>query len=121
MGLHMRFCLSAQMRIHNVLCCCRPLDCASNQPSTYVPGFVNITVFSDKVETGWGVLTYPGPNNKDIVPVNQELQAPQMGLDGGNASCFTFTQGPQYQVRLALTQLNNSYVPQCPSSNTLAA
>jgi hypothetical protein len=36
----------------------RPVDCTSKQPLNFNPGFVNQTIYGDKVETGWGWFPY---------------------------------------------------------------
>jgi len=34
------------------------VDCASKQPLQFDPGFVNQTIYGDRVETGWGWFPY---------------------------------------------------------------
>lgn len=64
-------------------CTCRPVDCDTKQPfAAYLPGFVNSTIVSDKVETGWGVSSYSTPYGG----VDQQLQ---QKYAGANATCFT--------------------------------
>ncbi len=41
------------------------------------------TIISDRVETGWGVSTYPAKG------IDQRLQQPGAGLGGDSAACFT--------------------------------
>ena len=36
----------------------RPVDCNSKQPLQFSPGFINQTIYGDKVETGWGWFPY---------------------------------------------------------------
>ena len=44
------------VRLTNLLKFClphRPVDCYTHEPLVFVPGFVNSTIYSDQVETGW--------------------------------------------------------------------
>lgn len=61
----------------------RPVDCDTQQPiPTYFPGFVNTSIVSDRVETGWGLSSWKG--------ATQALQVPNLGdAAGANATCFT--------------------------------
>ena len=36
----------------------RPVDCATHQPLAFNPGFVNQTIYGDRVETGWAWFPY---------------------------------------------------------------
>lgn len=36
----------------------RPVDCTSKKPLNFNPGFINQTIYGDKVETGWGWFPY---------------------------------------------------------------
>ena len=36
----------------------RPVDCTTHQPLTFTPGFVNQTIYGDRVETGWAWFPY---------------------------------------------------------------
>ena len=36
----------------------RPVDCATQQPLAFNPGFVNQTIYGDRVETGWAWFPY---------------------------------------------------------------
>lgn len=36
----------------------RPVDCTTKQPLQFDPGFVNQTIYGDRVETGWGWFPY---------------------------------------------------------------
>ncbi len=77
---------------------CRAVDCRSQQPfqdNAYLPGFVNTTIVSDQIETGWGISNYP----KDV---DQQLQfsGQSVGYDvgydvGHNATCFTLPAGSE--------------------------
>lgn len=36
----------------------RPVDCFTKQPLAFLPGFINSTVYGDRVETGWAWFPY---------------------------------------------------------------
>jgi len=62
---------------------CRPVACDNTQQVLpFLPGFINTTIYSDNIETGWGVGNY------NQVP--RQLQTAGAGLEGSNATCFTF-------------------------------
>ncbi len=62
---------------------CRPVACGNTQQVLpFLPGFINNTIYSDSVETGWGVGNYNEPP--------RQLQTAGAGLKGSNATCFTF-------------------------------
>ena len=70
-------------KVDNCMCIHRPVDCDTKQPiPTYFPGFVNTSIVSDRVETGWGLSSWKG--------ASQALQVPDAGAaSGSNATCFT--------------------------------
>lgn len=41
-----------------ILMSCRPVDCYTHEPLVFLPGFVNSTIYGDRVETGWGFGPY---------------------------------------------------------------
>lgn len=62
---------------------CRPVACANTQQVLpFLPGFINTTIYSDSIGTGWGVGNYG--------QVPRQLQTAGAGLQGSNATCFTF-------------------------------
>lgn len=36
----------------------RPVDCTTKQPLQFNPGFINQTIYGERVETGWGWFPY---------------------------------------------------------------
>ena len=57
----------------------RPLDCATHEPLQYLPGFVNQTIYGDRVETGWSFEPYRQSYSS--------FWSPWAGIDGHNATC----------------------------------
>ncbi|KAK9839232.1 hypothetical protein WJX81_002973 [Elliptochloris bilobata] len=57
----------------------RPLDCATHEPLTYLPGFVNQTLYGDRVESGWSFEPYRQHYSS--------FWSPWSGVDGHNATC----------------------------------
>lgn len=58
----------------------RPVDCYTKQPVDFLPGYINETIYSDSVQTGWGFLPYSTSN--------KQLQVPGAGIGGSNATCL---------------------------------
>lgn len=49
----------------------RPVDCASKQPfRQFLPGFINETIFGDRVETGWSFNVYDADEYQFALPVS---------------------------------------------------
>ncbi len=75
---------------------CRAVDCHSQQPfadNTYLPGFVNTTIVSDEIETGWGINSYPTGVDRQL-QFNGQNVGYNVGYDvGHNATCFTLPAG----------------------------
>jgi hypothetical protein len=43
----------------------RPVDCYTKQPfTTFLPGFVNETIYGDRVESGWSYNVYASNQNQ---------------------------------------------------------
>ena len=43
---------------------CRPVDCYTKQPLIFLPGYINETVYSDRVESGWSWNAYSTINKQ---------------------------------------------------------
>ena len=57
----------------------RPVDCATQQPLTFLPGFVNQTIYGDRLESGWSFEPYRQSYSS--------FWSPAAGVDGRNATC----------------------------------
>lgn len=44
---------------------CRPVDCYTKVPLDYLPGFINETIYTDNIESGWAWYPYL-QNNKQL-------------------------------------------------------
>lgn len=44
---------------------CRPVDCFTKAPLVYLPGFINETIYTDNIQTGWAWYPYM-QNNKQL-------------------------------------------------------
>ncbi|BDA51307.1 hypothetical protein COCOBI_18-1840 [Coccomyxa sp. Obi] len=63
----------------------RPVDCATKQPLQFNPGFVNQTIYGDRVETGWGWFPY---KHNTVT-----FWSKGYGVGGSNATCISI--GPK--------------------------
>ncbi|KAK9827704.1 hypothetical protein WJX81_002445 [Elliptochloris bilobata] len=59
----------------------RPVDCSTRRALTFLPGFINNTVYGDRVETGWAWFPYRQSAT--------QFWAGGQGLGGSNATCLT--------------------------------
>ncbi|CAL5225943.1 g8740 [Coccomyxa viridis] len=57
----------------------RPVSCDTHEPLQFNPGFINSTIYGDKVETGWA--WFPYKQNTD------NFWLPGAGIGGSNATC----------------------------------
>jgi hypothetical protein len=57
----------------------RPVDCTTQQPLTFLPGFVNQTIYGDRLESGWSFEPYRQSYSS--------FWSPAAGVDGRNATC----------------------------------
>jgi len=57
----------------------RPVDCATQQPLTFLPGFANQTIYGDRLESGWSFEPYRQSYSS--------FWSPAAGVDGRNATC----------------------------------
>lgn len=49
----------------------RPVDCYTKQPFTnFIPGYVNETIYGDRVETGWSYNVYGSDQNQFALAVS---------------------------------------------------
>ncbi len=48
----------------------RPVDCYTKQPMTFNPGFVNRTIYGDRVESGWSWNVYKQNTDRFWAPVS---------------------------------------------------
>ena len=49
----------------------RPVDCYTKQPFTdFLPGYVNETIYGDRVESGWSYNVYGSDQNQFALPVS---------------------------------------------------
>lgn len=62
----------------------RPVDCATHEPVSYIPGEISRTLYSDMVGTGWAWFAYKTPPEDKN---NFQVTAGGQGLGGGNAAC----------------------------------
>ena len=46
-------------------CCCRPEDCYTYQPLIFTPGYINQSIYSNQIESGWSWNAYE-QNNKQL-------------------------------------------------------
>ncbi|EIE19971.1 hypothetical protein COCSUDRAFT_67654 [Coccomyxa subellipsoidea C-169] len=77
----------------------RPVDCNSKQPLQFSPGFINQTIYGDKVETGWGWFPY---KHNTVTFWSQGY-----GVGGSNATCISL--GPkQGGITLACRECGRS-------------
>jgi len=59
----------------------RPVDCFTKQPfSTFLPGYVNETIYGDRVESGWSYNVYASNQN--------QFWLKGAGVGGSNATCI---------------------------------
>ena len=50
----------------------RPVDCYTKQPFTdFVPGYVNETIYGDRVESGWSYNVYGSDQNQFALQVSR--------------------------------------------------
>ena len=42
----------------------RPVDCYTKQPLIYLPGYINETIYSNQVESGWSWNAYQTTNKQ---------------------------------------------------------
>lgn len=68
----------------------RPLDCATHEPLQFLPGFVNQTIYGDRVETGWSFEPYRQSYSS--------FWSPWAGIDGHNATCQVRTPTAQSMI-----------------------
>lgn len=48
----------------------RPVDCATRQPfQSFLPGFINETIYGNRVESGWSYNVYGSDQNQLALPV----------------------------------------------------
>ena len=47
----------------------RPVSCDTHQPLSFDPGFINSTIYGDKVETGWAWFPYKQNTDNFWLPV----------------------------------------------------
>ena len=57
----------------------RPVDCATHETLSFLPGFVNQTLYGDRVESGWSFEPYQQSYSS--------FWSPWSGVDGHNATC----------------------------------
>ncbi|KAL3157021.1 hypothetical protein ABBQ38_001272 [Trebouxia sp. C0009 RCD-2024] len=57
----------------------RPVDCYTKVPLDYLPGFINETIYTDNIESGWAWYPYL-QNNKQLTVVGA-------GVENSNATC----------------------------------
>lgn len=57
----------------------RPVDCATHETLNFLPGFVNQTLYGDRVESGWSFEPYRQSYSS--------FWSPWSGVDGHNATC----------------------------------
>ena len=53
---------------------CRPVDCFTKAPLVYLPGFINETIYTDNIQTGWAWYPYL-QTNKQLQVSTLTLQA----------------------------------------------
>ena len=48
----------------------RPVDCFTRQPfQSFLPGFINETIYGNRVESGWSYNVYGSDQNQLALPV----------------------------------------------------
>ena len=48
----------------------RPVSCDTHEPLQFNPGFINSTIYGDKVETGWAWFPYKQNTDNFWLPVS---------------------------------------------------
>lgn len=49
----------------------RPVDCYTKQPfANFLPGYINETIYGDRVESGWSYNVYDSDQNQFALPVS---------------------------------------------------
>ncbi|KAL3160371.1 hypothetical protein ABBQ32_010699 [Trebouxia sp. C0010 RCD-2024] len=66
----------------------RPVDCRTHEPLVFLPGFVNVTIYSDQVETGWNFGPY--------FEHSADFWRQGAGLNGSNATCVNVATARSY-------------------------
>ena len=51
----------------------RPVDCATGEPLTFLPGFINQSIYTEAVESGWSYNVYGADDNQFALPVCAHL------------------------------------------------
>ena len=51
----------------------RPVDCTTKQPLIFLPGYINETIYSDQMESGWSWNAYQTTNKQLEVRLKPEL------------------------------------------------
>jgi len=52
----------------------RPVDCYTKQPfANFLPGYVNETIYGDRVETGWSYNVYGSDQNQFALAVGLQI------------------------------------------------
>lgn len=51
----------------------RPVSCDTHEPLRFDPGFINNTIYGDKVETGWAWFPYKQNTDNFWLPVSSPL------------------------------------------------
>jgi cullin-associated NEDD8-dissociated protein 1 len=75
----------------------RPVDCYTKKPfDTFVPGFINETIYGDRVESGWSYNVYESDQN--------QFALPGAGVGGSNATCLA----PRAKGGVTFTARNGS-------------
>lgn len=69
----------------------RPVNCYSEQPfSSYLPGYINNTIYGEQVETGWGYYPY--------FLHFSNFWLPGAGIGGSNATCVNLATSALYDA-----------------------
>ena len=42
----------------------RPVDCFTKQPLVYLPGYINESIYTDQIESGWSWNAYQTTNKQ---------------------------------------------------------
>ena len=56
----------------------RPVSCDTHQPLSFDPGFINSTIYGDKVETGWAWFPYKQNTDNFWLPVCMPCRNPTL-------------------------------------------